>query len=253
MNRLGVSPLETAIQVGDMPPGVRAFTTTREAGSFGLVSSEPTVLVHNRWSALQDDLATLGVHRLASATQVHGADVVRHAGGWRGWLRQRGVDGHITNVPGTALAVTVADCTPVFIAHASGVVAALHAGWRGTAAGILEVGLNAMDALNCPADECVVHLGPSICGDCYEVGPEVFEALTGKRPTGKGLIDVRAVLAEQAARRGVRQLTMSERCTRHHNEQLFSHRAGDEGRLLGVIVALPTLELASGGSSIADR
>lgn len=232
------SPIASAIQAPGMPVGVRAFTTTRAAGSFGLVSSEPTLAVHNRWSALQDDLAAIGVMRLASATQVHGADVVRHGGSWRGWLRQRGVDGHITNVPGTALAVTVADCTPVFLAHPSGVVAALHAGWRGTAAGILPVGLDAMAEFGCPADECSVHLGPSICGACYEVGPDVFEALTGVRPAQKGLIDVRAVLADQATSRGVRSLTVSDRCTLHHNDQLFSHRAGDEGRELGVILLL---------------
>lgn len=231
-----VSPLASAIHVDGMPEGVRAFTTTRAAGSFGLVSSESTVAVHNRWSALQDDLAALGVYRLASASQVHGADVVRHHGSWRGWLRERGVDGHLTNVPGTALAVTVADCTPVFIAHPSGVIAALHAGWRGTAAGILNVGLDALAELGCPADECVVHLGPSICGACYEVGPEVFEALVGVRPAAKGLIDVRAVLADQATRRGVRELRQSDRCTLHHNDQLYSHRAGDEGRELGVIL-----------------
>jgi YfiH family protein len=230
------APLASAIHVEGLPAGIRAFTTTRAAGSFGLVSSEPTTEVQQRWSALQDDLAGIGVPRLASATQVHGADVVRHGSGWRGWLRQRGVDGHISNVPGTALAVTVADCTPVFIAHPVGVIAALHAGWRGTAAGILRVGLDAMSEFGCPAAECSVHLGPSICGGCYEVGPEVFEALTGSRPPAKGLIDVRAILADQAARRGVRELTVSEWCTRHHNDQLYSHRAGDAGRALGVIV-----------------
>ena len=81
-------------------------------------------------ATLKQGLVERGVVRLATAHQVHGADVVRHATQWRGWLRERGVDGHITDVPGTALAVTIADCTPVFISHPRGVIAALHAGWQ---------------------------------------------------------------------------------------------------------------------------
>lgn len=229
------SPIGTAIVVDGMPDGISAFTTTRAAGSFGLVSQEPVNDVTERWHRLLDDLVDSGVSRLASAMQVHGADIVRHTGDWRGWLRLRGVDGHITSTRGTALAVTVADCTPVFIAHERGVIAALHAGWRGTAAGILERGLEAMEALDCPADECVVHLGPSICGDCYEVGPEVIEALTGTRPAGKQLVDVRALLEDRAFKCGARNVTISPFCTRHDNGTLYSHRAGDPGRLLGVI------------------
>jgi hypothetical protein len=177
--------------------------------SFGLGSSEPVESVMRRWDRLLDALAARGVARLATAHQVHGADVVRHATHWRGWLRERGVDGHITDVPGTALAVTIADCTPVFIAHPRGVIAALHAGWRGTAAGILSVGLDAMADLGCPADECRVHLGPSICGACYEVGPE--GRLYGRRTDGKGL-DVRRA-GEKAMRRG-RRAELKERCLR---------------------------------------
>ncbi|MEQ1690882.1 MAG: polyphenol oxidase family protein [Gemmatimonas sp.] len=233
-------PLASAEPVAGMPAGVLGWTTGREAGSFGLGSEEPVRSTMFRWNALFDELAAQGVHRVASATQVHGADVVRHGSGWRGWLRLRGVDGHISAEPGTALVVTVADCTPVFLAHPSGVVAALHAGWRGTAAGILGAGLEAMAHLGCPAQECTVHLGPAICGACYEVGPEVFEAVTGTRPASKGLLDVRAVLADQAASRGVRELTISPRCTRCDQARFFSHRGGDEGRQLGVIALLPT-------------
>ena len=232
-------PLESAEPVAGLSGGALAWTTTRQAGSFGLASAEPVGRVMSRWSDLLDALSRHGVQRLASATQVHGADVVRHGSGWRGWLRLRGVDGHVTSTPGTALAVTIADCTPVFISHPRGAVAALHAGWRGTAARILDVGLDAMTELGCPPDECQVHLGPAICRDCYEVGPEVLEAITGVRATAKGLLDVRAILAEQATRRGVRDLTISPFCTRHHGDRFFSHRGGYDGRQLGVI-ALPS-------------
>jgi len=221
--------------VPDLPDGVLGFTTTRSAGSFGLSSGEPVTDVMARWDALQTDFAALGIHRLASAHQVHGAAVATHGPGWQGWLRLRGVDGHVTTTPGTALAVTVADCTPVIVAHPAGAVAVLHAGWRGTAAGILRVGLEQLAALGYAAGDCRVHLGPSICGACYEVGPEVLEAVTGRPAAGKGCLDVRATLREQARALGVRALTVDEGCTRCHQARYFSHRGGDAGRLLGLV------------------
>ncbi len=227
--------LRHAIAAPGMPDGVSAWTTTRAMGSFGLVSDEPVGAVMARWETLQGALLTRGVSRLATASQVHGAEIVAHGGGWRGWLRLRGVDGHISTVAGTALAVTVADCTPVFMAHPRGVIAALHAGWKGTALGILTAGLDAFAALGCPADECVIHLGPSICGRCYEVGPEVLEQVLGRPARAKACLDVRAVLAEQAERRGVRELSVSHHCTRCDAGRFFSHRGGDPGRQLGLI------------------
>lgn len=229
------NPLASAVAVPDMGSHVAAWTTTREAGSFGLASGEPVADVMSRWTALATALSEIGVSRVASATQVHGNDLVRHRDGWRGWLRLTAVDGHITNVRGTALAVTVADCTPVFIAHPSGAIAALHAGWRGTAAQILNVGLDAMLELGCPADECQIHLGPAICGACYQVGPEVFTHMGLPKPSAPAQLDVRSILADQAYRRGNRTLSVSPLCTRCHNGQFFSYRSGDEGRQLGII------------------
>jgi polyphenol oxidase len=220
-------------------PAIGAWTTTRDTGSFGLGSTEPVHAVHARWQALQDALARRGVNRLATAVQVHGADVATHDGGWSGWLRMRNVDGHVTRSGGTALAVTVADCTPLFIAHPAGTVAVLHAGWRGVAAGILARGLAVLLDLGCPAEECEVHLGPSICGRCYEVGPEVIRAVSGRSAPGKSLLDIREVLLEQAQRAGVTAVSVSPWCTRCDNDRFFSHRAGDEGRQLGIIALLP--------------
>jgi hypothetical protein len=229
------SVLQAAASVGGLPDGIRGWTTTRQNGSFGLGSTEPVGEVMARWDGLQAELRALGIRRLASAFQVHGAGVQVYGAGWDGWLRGYGIDGHISLVPGTAVAVTVADCTPVFVAHPRGAVAALHAGWRGTAAGILPAGLALLEQLGFPARECVVHLGPAICGACYEVGPEVLEAVTGRPAVGKGRLDVRAVLAEQAAGLGVVRLTTDGACTRCHGDRFFSHRAGDAGRQLGVI------------------
>lgn len=232
-------PSGTAAVTG-FAPNVLAFTTTRVNGSFGLGSGESVADVMHRWATLRADLAVHGVRRLASAHQVHGSTVVRHRGGWIGWLRGDDADGHVTDVPGTALAVTVADCTPVLVAHPRGAIAALHAGWRGTAAGILDQGLDALDAMGYAPEECTVALGPAICGTCYEVGPEVLEAVHGRPATTHGYLDVRAVLADQAHTRRVAHIHIDTECTRCDNDRFFSHRAGDPGRQLGVIALAPS-------------
>lgn len=218
--------------------GVRAFVTTRAAGSFGLPEQGEDAAATARWQALQQALVPAGAPRLASARQVHGTRVLVHAGAWEGWVRVEGADGHLLTEGGAA-AVTIADCVPVFVAHPSGVVAVVHAGWRGVAGGILPETFRAFASRGLPGDELVVHLGPSICGRCYEVGETVYEQLTGWSTTRPRNVDLRALLAEQAKQFGVTRWTASGECTKCDNDVLFSHRAGDTGRQVAVIVAPP--------------
>jgi YfiH family protein len=216
--------------------GFHAFTTTRDAGSFNTMSPEPAAEAMTRWYQLLDFLGQWST-RFATARQVHGNDVLKHATGWEGWLRGVPADGHFAPESGTAMAVTVADCVPVFIAHPSGASAVLHAGWRGTAGGILERGIQCFTGSGLEASDLVVHFGPSICGACYEVGPDVYERLTARAVEAPACVDLREVLALQAAELGVRQVSVSRWCTRCHNERFFSHRCGDHGRQLAVVVA----------------
>lgn len=216
--------------------GIRAFTTTRQVGSFGTAGDEPVGLVMSRWSALRDELRT-GGSRLATASQVHGSRVLAHESCWTGWLRGDAADGHLAIERGTALAVTVADCVPVFLAHPSGAIALLHSGWRGTAARIVECGIAALVARGFPAAEILMHTGPAICGQCYEVSADVYAELTGKNPGKPTPIDLRALIADHARAQGVRQISASTSCTRCNNDRFFSHRAGDPGRQLGVIIS----------------
>ena len=213
--------------------GFRAFTTTRAFGTFGVGGAEPIGEVMARWHRLQE---ALGADRFASARQVHGATVVEHSEGWRGWLRYPDADGHLAARPGTAMAVTVADCVPVFVAHPSGAAAVLHSGWRGTEAGIVARAIARLGALGCPASELVVATGPAICGRCYEVSPDVFGRLTGRAVDAPTPVDLRAIIAAQARAAGVRTVETTTACTRCDNDRFFSHRAGDTGRQLGVLL-----------------
>ena len=216
-------------------PGIVAFTTTRERGDFNLLGEAPAAHVVDRWLKLQNDL---GVLRFAYAKQIHGRRVVAHNDGWTGWLRVDGADGHLAFAARTALAVTLADCVPVFLAHPGGTVGLLHAGWRGTAARIVDQAAVDLEARGYKFADCRVHLGPAICGKCYEVGPEVIRAIAGRNVAGPERLDLRQALGEQLRAHGVRDISVSEYCTSCHNARFFSHRAGDAGRHIGVIARI---------------
>src|SRR5690606_18360795 len=102
------------------------------------------------------------------------------------------IDGHATRAPGLLLAVSVADCVPVSLVDPERrAVALLHAGWRGAAAGILERGLEVLaERLLARPEDLHVHLGPAICGGCYEVGPEVHRALGLPEPPAPAPVDL---------------------------------------------------------------
>jgi YfiH family protein len=220
--------------------GVTAFTTTRAAGSFGTHTDEPVRQVMARWDQLRASLQVLcssSPPRFATASQVHGTRVVEHEGVWEGWLRVSEADGHFASRRGTAMAVTIADCVPIFVAHPEGAIALLHSGWRGTAARIIDRAIAAFSRESHRATDLRVHLGPAICGACYEVSADVATALTGKPASGPQRIDLRELIAGHARAAGVTSITTSPSCTRCDSARFFSHRAGDAGRQLAVMVA----------------
>jgi YfiH family protein len=234
-------------------PWVVQGTTTRgpdptpfDLGLFSEGSPRDTVRAH--WDRL---LAATEMRRALHARQVHGAEVRLHdpRGAedrghgaradepWSGLVLADECDGHVTSEPGVLLAVSTADCVPIFVADPAGrTVAVLHAGWRGVAAGMLERGLDAVAPVG-RRGQLRVHLGPAICGSCYEVGPEVFEAVGLGRPERPQPIDLRRVLADRAIAHAASpdHVTVSEHCTRCTGSGLFSHRGGDRGRQVGYI------------------
>lgn len=187
-----------------------------------------------RWSNLEREIAGEAT-AIVLARQVHGTTLLEHGSGLRGWVRTGEGDGHITSERGLALAVSIGDCVPVFMAHPSGTIALLHSGWKGTAAGFVTRATAAFSMLGKRPAELRVHLGPAVCGRCYEVSADVREQLTGQPVTRAGHVDLRSLLAEQASAAGVRQISMSPWCTRHDNDRFYSHRAGDSGRQVAVL------------------
>jgi hypothetical protein len=231
-----LSAFEPVEEFADL--GVRALVTTRAAGDFNLGGTSEVGAVMRRWESLRSTLGAQGPgSRFATSAQVHGVRIIRHGADWEGWVRVESADGHLSAVPGTGLGITIADCVPIFLAHPSGAVAILHAGWRGTAGGILRAGLAVFRAEGLAPRDVRVHLGPAICGRCYEVGPDVYAKLTKRESAEAKTVDLRELLSAEARSVGVVAVSTSRRCTRCDNDEFFSHRAGDAGRQVAAIIA----------------
>ena len=171
-------------------PWLRAGTTQRGEGGGGFN-------LGGRW------------HSVIRSRQVHGSVTQVHTDVPRGASVAGDGDGHATRVAGVLLTVTLADCVPVFIADpVAKAVALLHAGWRGTAAGVVESGIG-------------------VLGDAFGSAPAP--------------IDLRRVIRNQAKALGVDggHLSVSDECTLCGDGRYFSHRRGDTGRHRAYIGILP--------------
>ena len=210
----------------------------REPGrgfDLGLWSEAPVGEVMTRWRAFQRSVA--GFSSVVLGNQIHGTEV-GVAAAPVGWTRVEGIDGWVTADTGVLLTVTVADCIPVYLVVPRKAVALLHAGWRGTAGGILSRGVERLlSVAKASPAEIVMHCGVGICGDCYEVGSEVM-AGCGIAASGAGpwQLDLRDVLATQAERLGIRSVSVSAHCSAHHPD-FYSHRAsrGADGRMVAYL------------------
>jgi hypothetical protein len=201
---------------------------------FSLASVSAGSPLPEAWDGLR---RALGFDQVVAARQVHGTRIRIHSEiGPAAATVLDGFDGHLTQRAGVLLAVTVADCVPVFLLEPTGgTMALLHAGWRGVAAGMLEAGVAAMrDAAGVSECDVIMHCGISICGACYEVGPEVLGAVHGRRASAAARLDLRLALAERATELGLGEVTVSSLCTAHSDADLYSHRAsrGGPGRMV---------------------
>ena len=177
----------------------------------------------------------IAVERLVRGYQVHGTVVGRVHRDSAGSAAGNGLsheeadasqpafraDGHAVAAPRIAAMVLVADCVPVVLA-ARGAVAALHAGWRGLAAGVLEEGMRALRDVGGEGPVTAV-VGPCAGACCYEVGEEVHAALGQPAPIGDRHIDLRAIARQRLLDAGAARVDDVKACT-ICDERFFSHR-----------------------------
>lgn len=179
-----------------------------------------------------------GFEALARCRQVHGREVMIMRGLSYPTGQPCESDALVTDGPGLLLTITVADCIPVFVVDPVGLILGLaHAGWRGIAAGVVESVLQALEGLGADTRGLHVHLGPGICGDCYEVRGEVTRALG--IPGDPRFVDLRQVVAERVAGLGVdpSRVTSSGWCTLCSAERPFySFRGGDRNRRMAAFL-----------------
>jgi YfiH family protein len=207
-------------------------------------------------------LATaVGAATVVMVTQVHGNRVVVVSDRSALPSRETEADAIVSLVPDVAVAVRAADCVPLLLADArTGAVAAVHAGWRGTAAGIATATLESLRReLDVRPSDVVAAIGPSIGPCCYEVGSELVDAFAaagherylidrwfatpsparGSRERPGLRLDVAAANRDQLVLAGVpeSQVFVSGLCTAMHPALLTSFRAERDkaGRIAGVI------------------
>ena len=149
------------------------------------------------------------------------------------------LDGLVTGRQGILLTVWTADCVPVLLAHREGVcAAAVHAGWRGLAAGIIGEAVDVMRSeLNADPASIVASVGPSIGRCCFEVGEDVAARLAAscsdpgviERKEGKPFADLRRIARLQLLRASVPAsgIEVIDECTRCNADLFFSHRRGN--------------------------
>jgi hypothetical protein len=232
------------------PRRVRAAMSTRRGGV-----SEPPFGSFNLGLHVGDDPAAVAANRAALReavelpaepawlAQVHGVGVVDAAN----VTVPVEADASYATRAGAVCAILVADCLPVLLCDRAGTaVAAVHAGWRGLAGGVIE---SAVRALDIPGRELIAWLGPAIGPKRFEVGEEVRAAFMAHDPgagtafvaasPGKWLCDIYALARQRLAALGVASVHGGGACTVGDSGRFYSYRR--DGRT-GRMAALAWLE-----------
>jgi YfiH family protein len=253
-----------------LPPTPADFEWTTESWGAALRCIPLGIIAPHLFTTRQLSLASpdtdrlavaVGARSVAMARQVHGRTVAVVRDGEMPPAVAPEADVFVSSSAEVAVAVRVADCVPLLMAdRARGVVAAVHAGWRGTAARAAVAALEALDReFGTRPGDVVAAIGPSIGVCCYEVGSELVDAFAaagherylidrwflapapprGSRERSKLRLDVAGANRDQLVIAGVpeQQIHVSGLCTAMHLDVLTSYRAEKEqaGRLVGAI------------------
>jgi YfiH family protein len=224
------------------PANVKSLQTTRHGGistapydtlNLGLHVGDDPVRVNRNRQMLEPLMPSEPVW----LEQVHGITVAN--AGAASCLPQ--ADACISRHRGAVCVVMTADCLPLLLCDEAGsVVAAVHAGWKGLAAGVIEAGVNAMEVA---PQKLLAWLGPAIGSEAFEVGAEVrtafmahnakaADAFTLHGDQGKFHADIYKLARQRLNALGVTRISGGTFCTYHQKEKFFSYRRdGITGRM----------------------
>lgn len=201
------------------------------------------------------DCAGVSNREFVCGSQVHGNNVViasrkdlRPAYG-EGFMHT--ADGYVTNESKVPLAIFTADCVPLLLEDSvSGVIGAIHCGWRSTVSDIEGVAISKMIKLGSKPSDIKAAIGPAIDMCCFEVGSEVIEAVRNllstdaetlyiSKPNGKYMLDLRGVVRARLLELGLidKNIERVGGCTMCHPDRYWSHRYtnGSRGSLACII------------------
>ncbi len=240
-------------------PGLRhAFFTRRGGVSTGVYASlnvgagsrdDPAAVAENRARAA----GAFGAapEQLLTCYQIHSATAVIAE---EPWESRPQADAVVTRTPGLVLGALAADCAPVLMADPeAGVIAAVHAGWRGALGGVVQAAVDAMGQLGALPERTTAVVGPCIGRPSYEVGLEFLDAFKagtrgaerfftpGATPE-KRMFDLSGFVLDRLATAGVGRAAWIGRDTYAEPDVFFSNRRAlhhgeaDYGRLLSAIM-----------------
>lgn len=247
------------------PANIAAAITTRNGGcstspwnslNLAFHVGDSPALVEQNWQSVSEQLSLPSTPQLLN--QVHGIDIVEV--GDRKEVANvitPTADGCYTKIPGYVCAVMTADCLPILLCNTAGTeVAAVHAGWRGLAAGVVS---NAVKQFCSPATDLMAYLGPAISQQNFEVGPEVRQAFLsssshehvphkinacftqsdsegGDSKSDRWMADLYGLARIALNQAGVSQIYGGDFCSYTDAEQFYSYRRdGQTGRMASLI------------------
>jgi YfiH family protein len=228
------------------PAAIQALCTTRRGGfstgpydslNLGLHVGDCANAVARNRARLREELELPS--EPCWINQTHGVRAVI-----LGEEQERDADAAIAREPGRVAVVMTADCLPILICNQGGSeVAAVHAGWRGLQAGVIQSTLAAMHS---SPQQLIAWIGPGISQACFEVGDEVYAVFVGEDPAatdsftanrpGHWLCDLGGLAESVLRRAGVAAVTRSPHCSYRDAEMFYSYRRDvDTGRMASLI------------------
>ena len=231
----------------DAPHHITAFTTTRLDGASQAPYHHFNLALHtgdNPQHVEQNRQRLMQTYNLPNEpcwlTQTH-SDKVIHVD----HDETREADAAITSKSNQVLAIMTGDCMPILISNRNGnEIAAIHAGWRGLAQGIVE---NTIHSMQSQSQDLIAWIGPAICETCFEVGDDVKSAFISQydfvefafvpaKHDNKWYANMSAIAKLIFNQLGITSIFESKRCTIEEENLFYSYRReGATGRIASLI------------------
>lgn len=215
----------------ELPKGVKAFYSSRHGGESLAPFDSFNIATHVDDDAMDVDFnrQQLPLHdRIAWLNQIHSTRCVEANNQYFLSLEPAKADASYSRMPNVVCAVMTADCLPILISSKnSECIAAVHAGWRGLAGGVLQ---NTIKMLGCDTKDLTVWVGPHISQKNYKVGQELVRAFSAFSHAfdvdtkGDHYCSLFAIAESIALSLGVKEIVNADICTFDNHKDFYSHR-----------------------------